>query len=98
LVLSGVVDRLPVSALVRLLAQCRRTLAPGAPLVVVTEPAGAEEMWESEASDLLTGRPLHGATWGLLLERAGFTTVNRFDEPAGGSTDSRLAFAAATPA
>jgi hypothetical protein len=98
LVLSGVVDRLPVAALVRLLAQSRRALAPGAPLVVVTEHAGAEETWEPEASDLLAGRPLHGATWGLLLERAGFTAVNRLDQPIGGRADPRLAFAAAAPA
>ncbi len=40
-VLSGVVDRLPLHALLPLLAQCRRVLARGAPLVVVSEPAAA---------------------------------------------------------
>ncbi len=41
IVLSGVVDRLPLHALLPLLAQSRRALAPDAPLVVVSEPGGA---------------------------------------------------------
>ena len=96
-VLSGVVDRLPVSAVVPLLAQCRRTLALGAPLVVVAEPAGTGEAWEPVASELLAGRPLQGATWEVLLERAGFTTVAGLDGPIDVGTDTRLALAAAAP-
>ena len=42
MVLSGVVDRLPLTLLLALLAQARRTLAPGAPLVVVV-PAGCRD-------------------------------------------------------
>ena len=38
-VLSGVVDRLPLSSLLPLLAQSRRVLQRGAPLVVISEPA-----------------------------------------------------------
>ena len=36
LVLSGVIDRLPLPGVIPLLAQARRALAPGAPLVVVS--------------------------------------------------------------
>ena len=42
-VLSGVVDRLPLHALLPLLAQSRRALARGAPLVVLSEPAAAAD-------------------------------------------------------
>ncbi len=97
LVLSGVVDRLPVGAVVRLLAQGRRTLALGAPFVVVAEPAGSGEAWEPTASDLLAGRPLHGATWEVLLERAGFTSVAPLRGPIDLGNDTRLAVAAAAP-
>jgi hypothetical protein len=97
IVLSGVVDRVPVSALVPLLAQCRRTLALGAPFVVVTEPAGGAVSWGPPASELLAGRPLHVQTWAVLLERAGFTTVERVEQPDGAATDSRLVLSAAVP-
>ena len=52
IVLNGVVDRLPLHALLPLLAQCRRTLAHGAPLVVVSELADAGGTREPPASDL----------------------------------------------
>ena len=96
-VLSGVVDRLPVSELVPLLAQCRRTLALGAPLVVVAEPAATDEAWPPPASELLAGRPLHLVTWDVLLERAGFTEVAEIAAPTVAGEDSRLALAAAAP-
>ncbi len=96
-VLSGVVDRLPVSALVALLEQCRRTLALGAPLVVVAEPAGTDDTWEPEASELLAGRPLHDTTWEVLLQRAGFRAVERLDGPIDVGADGRVALAAAAP-
>jgi hypothetical protein len=74
MVLSGVVDRLPLHALVTLLAGARRTLTPGAPLVVVVRaPAVADgEPLGVLAGDLLAPRSLHARTWALLLERAGF--------------------------
>jgi hypothetical protein len=89
LVLSGVVDRLPLHAVIPLLAQSRRALAPAAPLVVVTEAPvapdraydleheGQDEHGRSEliAQDLLDARSLHTQTWGLLLERSGFVDV-----------------------
>jgi hypothetical protein len=95
IVLSGVVDRLPLHDLLPLLAQCRRTLARQGPLVVVTEPGDSVGAREVAATDLLDGRPLHEATWELLLDRAGFVEVAPLlgDE----SRDRRLALAALTP-
>jgi hypothetical protein len=94
-VLSGVVDRLPVHAVLPLLAECRRTLVDGAPIVVVSEPAGAAATRTAPAADLVSGHPLHEATWELLLERAGFAEV----APLSGDTpqDRRFARTAVTP-
>ncbi len=91
-VLSGVVDRLPLYALVSLLAQCTRTLARGAPLVVVSEATAKRE---APADDVVPGTPLHAVTWHLLLERAGLVQV----EPlaAAGGYDGRFAISAAMP-
>ena len=75
IVLSGVVDRLPLHALLPLLAQSRRVLRRGAPLVVVSEPVAAVEGRDAAARDLVDGVPLHESTWVLLLERAGFVEV-----------------------
>lgn len=95
IVLSGVVDRLPLHDLLPLLAQCRRSLARNAPLVVVTEPGDSVGAREPNAADLIDGRPLHEATWELLLDRAGFVEVAPLlgDE----SRDGRLAVSALTP-
>ncbi len=95
LVLSGVVDRLPLHALLPLLAQSRRALAHDAPLVVVSEPDAATGSRDAVALDLLDGRPLHAATWELLLDRAGFVEVGPL--PEGGVPDGRFALVAATP-
>jgi hypothetical protein len=95
LVLSGVVDRLPLYALLPLLAQSRRVLQRGAPLVVVSEPPDAMEARDATAHDLVDGRPLHRATWELLLQRAGFVEVAPL--PGGGGEDGRLALAAVAP-
>jgi hypothetical protein len=95
-VLNGVVDRLPLHALVPLLAQCRGTLAHRAPFVVVSEPAALAGLHEAPAEDLLDGRSLHAETWEMLLERAGFVDVAHLT--AGGGQDRRFALAAAAPA
>ena len=94
-VLSGVVDRLPLHAVLPLLAQCRRTLALGAPLVVVVESALTVEQREPAARDV-SWRPLHRETWELLLDRSGFVDI----APVSGAADAdgRLALSAATPA
>jgi hypothetical protein len=94
IVLSGVVDRLPVHAVLPLLAECRRTMGAGAPIVVVSETAGAPAP-DAPAADLVSGHPLHEATWDLLLERAGFADV----APLSGGTpqDGRFARTAVTP-
>ncbi len=96
-VLSGVVDRLPVHSVLRLLAECRRTLADGAPIVVLSEPAGAVWSREAPAADLVSGHPLHEATWELLLDRAGFAEVAPLTGDAGDAGDGRFAVTAVTP-
>lgn len=83
-VLSGVVDRLPVEELVALLALVAGRVAPGAPVVVVgTSPDDARSLWGPVAWDLLPGRPLHPETWEHLLDRGGFGDVSRLDDAAG---------------
>ncbi len=94
-VLSGVVDRLPLHALLPLLTQCRRVLARGAPLVVISEPAAAAASRDAPASDLVDGRPLHEATWELVLGRAGFVEVAPL--PDGAGQDRRIALSAIAP-
>lgn len=84
LVISGVVDRLPLHALLALLMHARRTLALGAPLVVVIADAGSAHRWSPEGSDLVAARPLSEQTWHLLLEQAGFVAVERLSVASGG--------------
>jgi hypothetical protein len=95
IVLSGVVDRLPLHALLPLLAQSRRVLRRGAPLVVISEPVAAVEGRDAAARDLVDGVPLHDSTWVLLLERAGFVEVGLL--PDGTGQDRRTALSAAAP-
>jgi hypothetical protein len=95
IVLSGVVDRLPLHALLPLLAQCRRTMARDAPLVVISELEATAGTREPAATDLIEGRPLHAVTWELLLDRAGFVDVAPM--PAADQQDRRVAVAAAAP-
>ncbi len=95
IVLSGVVDRLPLHALIPLLLECRRTMARAAPLLIVSEPAAIAASWEAPARDLAHGRPLHEATWELLLDRSGFVEVAPL--PGGTGNDGRFALSAATP-
>jgi Methionine biosynthesis protein MetW len=94
-VLSGVVDRLPLHALLPLLAQSRRALRRGAPLVVISEPVASVDVREAAAHDLVDGRPLHEATWELLLRRADFVEVAPL--PDGTGQDRRIALSAVTP-
>jgi hypothetical protein len=108
LVLSGVVDRLPLYRIIPLLAQSRRALAPGAPVVVVSEaPTGHEHGHEHErepehrqgdltAGDLLDARALHSQTWGLLLERSGFVDIGGLAGPVD-RDDRRFGVTAMTP-
>jgi hypothetical protein len=96
LVLSGVVDRLPLHALVSLLAAARRGLALGAPLIVVAnDPAAEGSLAGAVADDLVAPRPLHAETWELLLSRAGFVSVSPLE--GGASDDPRFAISARTP-
>lgn len=96
LVLSGVVDRIPLHSLLALLAQARRALAPGAPIVVVaSDPEQSTASRSAVARDLLHPRPLHAETWQVLLQGSGFVTVGPLLVDGGG--DDRFAIAAATP-
>jgi hypothetical protein len=95
LVLSGVVDRVPLHDLLPLLAQSRRVLRRGSPIVVIAEPVAAGAAWDASAQDLIDGRPLHEATWELLLQRAGFVEVAPL--PDGTGQDRRIAVSAAAP-
>jgi hypothetical protein len=96
LVLSGVVDRLPLHAILLLLSEAHRVLALGAPIVVVaTEPVHASAARHVVADEILAPRPLHARTWGLLLARANFTGAGPLaGGPAG---DDRVAIAATVP-
>ena len=97
--LSGVVDRLPVHHLLPVLHQCRRALARGAPLVVLSEPVEAATDRSGPTRDLVDGHPLHQGTWEMLLTHAGFAGVRILDgpvDPAEGS-DGRCAVVAAVP-
>jgi Methionine biosynthesis protein MetW len=96
LVLSGVVDRLPLHELVSLLEQSRRVLDLDAPLVVVaSDPDGDTARWDPVARDILAPRPLHAETWELLLRRAGFVAVTALE--GGDGVDTRFAVSATTP-
>ena len=86
IVLSGVVDRLPLHALLPLLAQSRRTLAHDAPLVVVSEPGTATGSREPAALDLIDGRPLHCGDVGAA---AGPGRLCRGGAPPGGGRPGR---------
>jgi hypothetical protein len=99
LVLSGVVDRLPLHAILPLLADGRRALAPGAPIVILSEPvapapAPAHER-EPVTQDTVGGADLHAETWVLLLARSGFVDVAPLPPAAGG--DDRFGLSAAVP-
>ena len=95
IVLSGVVDRVPLHALLPLLGQSRRVLGHDAPLVIVSEPGAAVAARAPVALDLVDGRPMHVATWELLLGRAGFVDVSPL--AAVGEQDGRFALVATTP-
>jgi hypothetical protein len=95
-VLSGVVDRLPLHAIVPLLADCRRALAPGAPIVVVSEPPAEAAGTTPTSQDMVDRAALHLETWELLLDRSGFVDLTPLPDGTGG--DERFGIAASTPA
>jgi hypothetical protein len=95
-VLSGVVDRLPLHAIVPLLADCRRALASGAPIVIVSEPLATAGTGTITSQDMVDRAALHLETWDLLLDRSGFVDVTPL--PAGTGGDERFGISASTPA
>jgi hypothetical protein len=97
LVLSGVVDRLPLHSILLLLSEAHRVLALGAPIVVVaTEPARADAERDVVAEEVLAPRTLHALTWEVLLARANF--AGAAPVAGGPAGDGRVAIAAAVPA
>ncbi len=98
LVLSGVVDRLPLHAVVSLLARARVVLALGAPIVIVASDPEKNGSWSHAlAQDLLHPRPLHAEAWELLLQRAGFVSVSSLEGAGVGAEDDRFALVASCP-
>jgi hypothetical protein len=96
LVLSGVVDRLPLHATLLLLAEARHALALGAPIVVLAStPDRARADRDVVAEDLLDPRPLQARTWEVLLARAQFSGAALL--PGGPADDGRVAIAATVP-
>lgn len=96
LVLSGVVDRLPLHSILLVLSEAHRVLALGAPIVVVaTEPGRASAARDVVAEEVLTPRTLHARTWQVLLARANFAGA----APVAGAPDGddRVAIAATVP-
>jgi hypothetical protein len=95
LVLSGVVDRLPLHAILPLLADSRRTLASGAPIVIVSEPFAPLSLNAPTSDDMVDRASLHVETWELLLDRSGFVDVTPLPPGTGG--DERFGVSAITP-
>ena len=99
LVLSGVVDRVPIHSLVSLLDRSRHALALGAPIVVVaSDPDRSPDQVGAVGRDVLRPQPLHAETWTVLLQRAGFVSVAPLAGGTEGDADVRFALAAAAPA
>jgi hypothetical protein len=96
LVLSGVVDRLPLHAILPLLAESHRALASGAPIVIVAEPLGPFPRNVPTSHDMVDRAALHLETWELLLDRSGFVDITPL--PGGTGGDERFGVSAGTPA
>ena len=95
LVLSGVVDRLPLHAILSLLAESCRALAAGAPIVIVSEPLIPLATNVPASHDMVDRAALHLETWELLLERNGFSDVSAL--PTGMGGDDRFGVSAIAP-
>jgi hypothetical protein len=95
LVLSGVVDRLPLHSVLPLLADARRALAGGAPIVIVSEPLVPLSINAPTSHDMVDRAALHLETWELLLDRSGFADVTPL--PVGTGGDERFGVSATTP-
>jgi hypothetical protein len=83
LVLSGCVERLAVGDLVELVDLAARSLAPGAPVVLVSRAPDSPDL-DPIAVDLAPGRPLHPETWAFLFGRNSFDDVERHSVDAPG--------------
>lgn len=95
LVLSGVVDRLPLHAILPLLEESCRVLAAGAAIVIVSEPVVPLASNVPASHDMVDRAALHLETWQLLLERSGFSDVSPL--PTGMGGDDRFGVSASAP-
>src|SRR5207247_2359476 len=87
-VLSGVINRLPLGGQLELLDLGAAKLAPNGRLVILgTDPAAWGRTRSPVQADLSPGRPLHADTWVALLQARGFGPVDVWD----GSVDESLA-------
>jgi hypothetical protein len=73
-VLTGIVDRVPVGAQVALVEHAARVVGPGGRLAVAGTSPTVWGIDNPVEADLAPGRPLHPATWVHLLEQLGFAT------------------------
>ncbi|MBI2169533.1 MAG: hypothetical protein HYU28_08550 [Actinobacteria bacterium] len=77
LLLSGITDRAPTEAKIRLAQVAGEVLAPGGRVVLLgNDPEHWAERVPAALADLAPGRPFHADTWRLLLERSGFDGVD----------------------
>jgi hypothetical protein len=95
LVLSGMVDRLPLHALIALVNHSRRVLALGAPLVLVLRDLEEAASRDQTSWDLIQRQALSSETWELLLDRAGFVDIAPL--AADGGADPRRIITALAP-
>lgn len=95
LVLSGVVDRVPLHAILPLLVDARRVLTSGAPIVIVSEPLSPLALNAPTSIDVVDRAALHLETWELLLGRSGFVDVAPM--PAVAAGDDRFGVSANAP-
>jgi Methyltransferase domain len=91
-VLSGVVDRLALHALVQLLREVRRTVRQGGSVVVVAE--STSDVRGQVALDVFPFEPLQDESWLYLLREVGFVEGRILDGPA---DDGRIAVIASVP-
>jgi hypothetical protein len=91
-VLSGVVDRLALHALVRLLSEVRRTVRQGGAVVVVAE--STSDLRGQAARDVFPFEPLQVDSWLYLLREVGFVEGGILVGPA---DDGRIAVTASVP-
>jgi hypothetical protein len=97
LVLTGLIDRLPIGGVLEVADLAAAKLAPGGILVVLSSgPAAWQRSLDPVVADLAPGRPLHPETWEHLLAARGFDAVCVERDSAGGAGATGATGSAAT--